>query len=211
PPSPHSPPATATSTPSSPKATPSSPSPPASTSPRRRSACTSPTSSPNSASPPAPRRRPPPAVTASSRDEVPHHLDQLGRVERLRQVRVHPDLPAPALVVVLRPRRDQHHLDVPRRLVLAQPLRRRPPVQRRHHDVQRHHARPYLKHLIQAILPIGGRHHLEPLKVQIDGDELTNDLVIVHDQNFAKKLTHAVKLAVAGRSRGVFPGCVGGR
>src|SRR5690606_23460164 len=47
--------------------------------------------------------------------------------------------------------------------------------------------------------------------VQIDGDELTNDLVIVHDQNFAKKLTHAVKLAVAGRSRGVFPGCVGGR
>ncbi|GAA4518083.1 hypothetical protein GCM10023096_36730 [Nonomuraea ferruginea] len=87
---------------------------------------------------------------------------------------------------------------MPRRLVVPQPRRRRPPVEHRHHHVERDQIRPHLQHPIQAILPIGGRLHLEPLKVEIDGDELTNDLVIVYDQNFAKNVTHGGQASGSG-------------
>src|SRR5690606_33751850 len=112
------------------------------------------------------------------RREFPHRLDQLVGVERLGHVRVHTDLVPPPHIVLLRPRRDHHDPDVRRPGVLPQPDRGDPPVQPRHHHVQRDHVRRDVRHLLQAVLTVHRRRHLEPLELKVHGDELADHLVV---------------------------------
>src|SRR5690606_34902711 len=57
------------------------------------------------------------------------------------------------------------------------------------------HVRRDVRHLLQAVLTVHRRRHLEPLELKVHGDELADHLVVVDDQNASQWLGHGSKLA----------------
>jgi len=131
--------------------------------------------------------------------QLPDDADHLRRVERLGEIGVHADLPAARLVVLLGASGDEHHLDRTGLRVAPQQARGHPAVQPRHHDVERDHVGVDRGHLVQAVLAVHRGCDVEPFEGQIDGDELTDHLIVVHHEHASESLRH-------GREVSVFPG-----
>ena len=123
--------------------------------------------------------------------QLADHADHLVRVEGLGQVGVGADPGAVGLVVLLGPGGDQHHLDVGRVRRPAQLHRRLPAVQPRHHHVQRDDVRVDFRHLVQAVLPVHRRLHLEPLELEVYRDQPPDHLVVVHDEHPSQSVRHS--------------------
>ena len=134
--------------------------------------------------------------------QAPHDGDQLVGVERLGQVGVHADPVAPLQVGLLGEGGQQHDLHRRGVRVVPQPARRLPAVEPRHHDVERDDGRGDLLHPVQAVLPVDGGRDLEALELQVDGDQLPDDVVVVHHEDPAEA-RHPRRLAAAcGRPGG---------
>ena len=58
--------------------------------------------------------------------------------------------------------------------------------------------------LVQAVLPVDGRRHLEALELEVDGDELTDHVVVVHDEDATQAARHGADATqpAAARSHG---------
>jgi hypothetical protein len=54
-------------------------------------------------------------------------------------------------------------------------------------------------HLVQAVLPVDGGGDVEPLKGEVDGDELTDHLIVVNDQHSSQSLRHGREGSVSRR------------
>jgi len=130
--------------------------------------------------------------------QLPDDADHLRRVERLGEIGVHADLLAAGLVVLLGAGGDEHDLDRAGLRVTPEQARGHPAVQSRHHDVEGYHVRVDRGHLVQAVLAVHRGRNVEPFQGQVDGDELADDLVVVHHEHASQSLRH-------GREISVFP------
>jgi|GEM_PF-1895865 len=122
-------------------------------------------------------------------DRALHGEDELVGIERLGQVGIDADAVTPLQVGFLGASRQQDHLDVGRLRVGAQPAGRLPAVEPGHHDVERDDGGVDALDLVEAVLAVDGGRDLEALELEVDGDQLTDDVVVI-DHEDASEAAH---------------------
>lgn len=114
--------------------------------------------------------------------ELSHDAHELGRLEGLGEKRVDAG-GEPALDLVRSAGADDGDGHPTGLWIVPQPRGGPQPVEPRHDDVESDDIRTDLMHHIQTLGTIGRGHHLEPLELEIDPDQLTDHPVVIDNEH----------------------------
>src|SRR5690606_37068176 len=119
-------------------------------------------------------------------DQLPHDVDEFGRLEGLGEKGVDPDL-EPALDLVRIAGTDDGERQIAGTWIRPQPRSGPDPVQSRHDHIKGDGVGPHLMNDFETLGTIGRGHDLDALQLEIDPDQLPDDLVVVDNKNPARR------------------------